>query len=129
MSRRLTALRARLPHVLLLAMFGLLTSTGVASAATAPPESDCKKGEFCVWAEDSFSGAAQKFDLRTSNPEECIPLPEGFDGHSFVNRLSRDVTIYQSEECTTEGDFITYPGGGTYVPQGPFVIRALKIWD
>ncbi|ANN19729.1 hypothetical protein SD37_31655 [Amycolatopsis orientalis] len=129
MRRRLTNLRARLPHVLLLAMFGLLTSTGVASATTAPPEPSCQKGEFCVWGEESFGGTVQKFDLRTSNPEECIPLPAGFDGHSFVNRLSRDVTIYQSEECTTEGDFITYPGGGTYVPQGPFVIRALKIWD
>ncbi|WP_409495172.1 peptidase inhibitor family I36 protein [Amycolatopsis sp. cmx-11-12] len=129
MQRRLTNLRARLPHVLLLAMFGLLTSTGVASAATGQPAPDCQKGEFCVWGEESYGGAVHKFDLRTSNPEECIPLPEGFDGHSFVNRLSRDVTIYQSEECTTEGDFITYPGGGTYVPQGPFVIRALKIWD
>ncbi|GAB3731543.1 peptidase inhibitor family I36 protein [Amycolatopsis oliviviridis] len=129
MQRRLTNLRARLPQVLLLAVFGLLTSTGVASAAAEPPAPACQKGEFCVWGEESFSGAVHKFDLRTSNPEECIPLPEGFDGHSFVNRLSRDVTIYQSEECTTEGDFITYPGGGTYVPQGPFVIRALKIWD
>ncbi|AUI57040.1 peptidase inhibitor family I36 protein [Amycolatopsis sp. BJA-103] len=129
MQRRLTNLRARLPHVLLLAMFGLLTSTGVASATTGPPAPVCQKGEFCVYGEESFGGVAHKFDLRTSNPEECIPLPDGFDGHSFVNRLSRDVTIYQSEECTTEGDFITYPGGGTYVPQGPFVIRALKIWD
>lgn len=129
MHRRLTNLRARLPHMLLLAMVGLLTSTGVANAATTPPEPSCQKGEFCVWPEESFGGTAQRFDLRTSNPEECIPLPEGFDGHSFVNRLTRDVTIYQSEECTTEGDFITYPGGGTYVPQGPFVIRALKIWD
>lgn len=128
MSRRLTNLRARLPHVLLLAMLGLLTSTGVASATTGPDPA-CQKGEFCVWADESFTGTVHKFDLRTSNPEECIPLPAGFDGHSFVNRLSRDVTIYQSEECTTEGDFITYPGGGTYVPQGPFVIRALKIWD
>ncbi len=129
MQRRLTNLRTRLPQVLLLAVFGLLTSTGVAAAAAPPPKPACQMGEFCVWPEESYGGSAQKFDLRGSNPEECIPLPEGFDGHSFANRLSRDVTIYQSEECTTEGDFITYPGGGTYVPQGPFVIRALKIWD
>ncbi|MEV6905583.1 peptidase inhibitor family I36 protein [Amycolatopsis sp. NPDC051071] len=129
MQRRLTHLRTRLPQMLLLAVAGLLASAGVASAAATPPEPACQKGEFCVWPEESYGGDARKFDLRSSNPEECIPLPEGFDGHAFVNRLSRDVTIYQSEECTTEGDFITYPGGGTYVPQGPFVIRALKIWD
>jgi hypothetical protein len=125
-SRRL---RARLPHVLILAVFGLLTSAGVAQAATTQADPACQKGEFCVWPSDGYGGEAQRFDLRTANPEECIPLPAGFDGSSFVNRMSRDVTVYQSEECTTEGDFITYPGGGTYVPDAPFLIRAIKIWE
>ncbi len=125
-SRRL---RARLPHLLLLATIGLLTSAGVAQAAPSQPDPVCKKGEFCIWSAAHYSGDAQRFDLRTANPEDCIPLPEGFDGSSFVNLMSRDVTVYQSEECTTEGDFITYPGAGTYVPNSPFVVRAIKIWE
>ncbi|WIX83986.1 peptidase inhibitor family I36 protein [Amycolatopsis carbonis] len=100
-------------------------------ALTHPATSDpaCTVGELCLWTTESYSGTTQHYDLRTANPEDCIPLPEGFEGHSFVNRLTRDVTIYQSEECTTEGDFTTYPGGGTYVPQSPFVVRAIKIWN
>jgi hypothetical protein len=119
----------RLPHLLLLAAFGLLTSAGVAQAAPAQPDPVCKKGEFCLWSADDYGGTAQRFDLRTANPEDCLPLPAGFDGSSFVNLMSRDVTVYQSEECTTEGDFITYPGGGTFVPKAPFVVRAIKIWN
>jgi hypothetical protein len=119
----------RLPHLLILAVLGLLTSAGVASAAPAQPDPACQKGEFCLWSADDYGGTAQRFDLRTANPEDCLPLPAGFDGSSFVNRMSRDVTVYQSEECTTEGDFITYPGGGTFVPKAPFVVRAIKIWE
>ncbi|MFF4595568.1 peptidase inhibitor family I36 protein [Amycolatopsis sp. NPDC001319] len=154
---RLPGLPPRLPRVLLLATAGLLAGPGVASAApsatpaapsaasavpssqaafTAPsahasatPDPSCTVGELCLWTTESYSGTTQHYDLRTANPEDCIPLPEGFEGHSFVNRLTRDVTIYQSEECTTEGDFTTYPGGGTYVPQSPFVVRAIKIWN
>ncbi|MEU5262305.1 peptidase inhibitor family I36 protein [Amycolatopsis sp. NPDC021455] len=125
-SRRL---RFRLPHLLILATVGLLTSAGVAQAASAPPDPPCRKGEFCVWPADGYGGDAQRFDLRTANPEECIPLPEGFEGSSFANLLSRDVTVYQSEECSTEGDFVTYPGGGTYVPDAPFLVRGIQIWE
>ena len=128
-ERRLTNMRTRLPQVLALAAFGLLTSAGIAQAAPAQPDPICKTGEFCLWSDTNYGGDAQRFDLRDSNPEECIPLPEGFDGASFVNLMSRDITVYQSEECTTEGDFITYPGGGTYVPRAPFMVRAFKIWE
>ncbi|MEV4600763.1 peptidase inhibitor family I36 protein [Amycolatopsis sp. NPDC049253] len=98
-------------------------------SATTTPDPACTVGELCLWTAETYSGTTQHYDLRTANPEDCIPLPEGFEGHSFVNRLTRDVTVYQSEECTTEGDFTTYPGGGTYVPQSPFVVRAIKIWN
>jgi peptidase inhibitor family I36 len=125
-SRRL---RARLPHVLVLAVVGLLTSAGVAQAAPAQADPGCRKGEFCLWPADDYGGEVQRFDLRTANPEECIPLPEGFDGSSFANLLSRDVTVYQSEECSTEGDFVTYPGGGTFVPDAPFLVRGIQIWE
>ncbi|MGW7535142.1 peptidase inhibitor family I36 protein [Amycolatopsis sp. NPDC054798] len=123
---------SRLPGVLLLVTAGLLAGSGLAQAAPAvpaPPAPACTAGEFCLWDTETYSGAAQSYDLRTANPGDCIPLPEGFQGHSFVNRMSRDVTIYQGADCSTEGDFITYPGGGTYVPQSPFAVRALKVWE
>jgi hypothetical protein len=122
-SRRL---RARLPHLLILAALGLLTSVGTAQAA---PDPGCQKGEFCLWQAGGYGGDAQRFDLRTANPGECIPLPEGFTGSSFANLLTRDVTVYQSEECSTEGDFVTYPGGGTFVPDAPFLVRGIQIWE
>ena len=125
-SRRL---RFRLPHLLVLATIGLLTSAGVAQAASTQPDPPCRKGEFCVWSANGYGGNAQRFDLRTANPEECIPLPAGFEGSSFANLLSRDVTVYQSGECSTEGDFVTYPGGGTYVPDAPFLVRGIQIWE
>ncbi|UOX89542.1 peptidase inhibitor family I36 protein [Amycolatopsis sp. FBCC-B4732] len=122
-------LRSRLPQLLVLAVLGLLTSTGVAQAASPPPDPACQKGEFCLWSADAYGGESQRFDLRTANPGECIPLPEGFAGSSFANLMSRDVTVYQDEECSTEGDFITYPGGGTFVPNAPFLVRAVQIWE
>jgi hypothetical protein len=125
-SRRL---RARLPHLLLLAVVGLLTSAGVAQAAPGQADPGCRKGEFCLWPTDDYGGEAQRFDLRTANPGECIPLAEGFDGSSFANLMSRDVTVYQSDECSTEGDFVTYPGGGTFVPDAPFLVRGIQIWE
>jgi hypothetical protein len=125
-SRRL---RARLPHLLVLAALGLLTSVGTAQAAPAQADPGCQKGEFCLWSTGDYGGEAQRFDLRTANPGECIPLPEGFAGSSFANLLTRDVTVYQSEECSTEGDFVTYPGGGTFVPDAPFLVRGIQIWE
>ncbi|WP_020661155.1 peptidase inhibitor family I36 protein [Amycolatopsis benzoatilytica] len=98
-------------------------------AAPATEDPVCTAGEFCLWDGETYSGTAQSYDLRTVNPGDCIPLPEGFQAHSFVNRMTRDVTIYQGTDCSTEGDFITYPGGGTYVPQSPFAVRALKVWE
>ncbi|HET6706076.1 peptidase inhibitor family I36 protein [Amycolatopsis sp.] len=122
-SRRL---RSRLPHIVALAMIGLLTSVGAVQASTDP---SCRKGEFCVWPSDGYSGEIQRFELRTANTGECLPLPDGFDGSSFANLMTRDVTVYQDEECSTEGDFVTYPGGGTYVPNAPFLVRGIQIWE
>lgn len=122
-SRRL---RSRLPHIVVLAMVGLLTSVGAAHASTDP---GCRKGEFCLWPSDGYGGQIQRFDLRTANTGECLPLPAGFDGSSFANLMTRDVTVYQSEECSTEGDFVTYPGGGTFVPDAPFLVRGIQIWE
>lgn len=125
----------RLPYLFFLTATGLVASGALAQAAPLPapatpppPAASCAVGEFCLWGDENYSGTTHKYDLRTANPSDCIPLPEGFDAHSFGNRLTRDVTIYQGADCSTEGDFVTYPGGGTYVPQSPFVVRAVKIW-
>ena len=122
-------LRARMPHLLILAALGLMTSAGTAQATSAQADPPCQKGEFCLWQAADYGGDAQRFDLRTANPGECIPLAVGFAGSSFANLLTRDVTVYQSEECSTEGDFVTYPGGGTFVPDAPFLVRGIQIWE
>jgi hypothetical protein len=122
-------LRARLPYLLVLATLGLLTGVGTAQAAPAQTDPPCQNGEFCLWPTHDYAGEAERFDLRTANPGECIPLPPGFDGSSFANLMSRDVTVYQDDECSTEGDFTTYPGGGTYVPDAPFLVRGIQIWE
>lgn len=69
-----------------------------------------------------------RFDLRSAATDVCVPLPDGVDGRSLVNRGDREVTVYQSRECDTVADFTTYPGGGTYVPESPFVVRAIEVW-
>lgn len=112
----------------------LLAGPGSASAAptphpAAPSESACERGEFCVWPRDSYHGDGTRFDLRNTNPEECVPLPAGMAARSFANRIDRHVTVYQDRHCSTEGDFTTYPGPETFVPHGPFVVRAIQIWN
>lgn len=122
-------LRTYLPKIFVLTVLGLLGGSGIAQADPVGAGPACERGEFCAWAAVNYDGAVQKLDLRTANPEECVPLPDNAEAQSFVNQLDRDVTVYQDVACSTEGDFTTYPGHGTYVPQAPFVVRAVKIWD
>lgn len=137
-SNQLRILRARIPRALALAALGLLCAGGVAQAApqpdahesAAPPGFSCDRGEFCAWSDGFYRGDIQRFDLRTANPGDCIALPAGFAGHSFANRIDhRYVSVYQDRNCGTEGDFSTYPGGGTFVPTAPYIVRAIQIWD
>jgi len=101
-----------------------------ASATTAQPEPQpCERGEFCLWPEESYKGEVLRVALETANPNECVPLPDGFDARSFTNRSKRPVTVYQGRDCSTEAEFDTYPGGGTYVPQAPYVVRGVQIWE
>ncbi|SFP95875.1 Peptidase inhibitor family I36 [Amycolatopsis arida] len=125
----------RLSRALALTGLALLAGAGPVSAAPAapdpvtPPGFDCAPGEFCAWASELYAGTPARYDLRNTNPEECVPLSEGIAAKSFVNRIDRDVTVYQDEDCATEADFTTYPGGGTFVPQAPFLVRAIQIWN
>lgn len=113
--------------VLACAVISLLTATGSASAE--PPAQPCERGEFCVWPTESYTGDPLRLALENTNPEECVPLPAGFDGRSFANLTKRPVTVYQGENCDTEGEFDTYPGGGTFVPAAPYLVRGVQIWN
>lgn len=117
-------------RVALLTSVALFLGSGAAQAeAPLPPAHSCDQGMFCTWSGEHYAGDLVPFELRTTNPEECVALPAGTEGLSFANRLDRHVTIYQDEHCATVGDFSTYPGGGTFVPQAPFVVRAIQIWN
>jgi hypothetical protein len=111
----------------LLSCLGFVGAAGVASASCPPPA--CDRGEFCLWDTESYDGVEQHLDLATLNPGSCFALPDGFDGRSFVNLADRLVTVYQGQDCSTEGEFTTYPGGGTYVPSAPFVVRGIEVWE
>lgn len=126
------SVRLRVAVVLSMITVGFGVAAGQAGATTVPEKSTvdrCERGEFCVWIEENFYGSVQRVSLVEANPGECVPLPDGVDARSFANRADRPVTVYQGRDCSTEGDFSTYPGGGTYVPQAPFVVRGVQIWE
>lgn len=108
--------------VVLLSVFGLAFAVAPASAS-----SGCDAGELCLWSDTSYRGPVVKMSLSDTNPGECVPV--GAEARSFANLLSRPVTVYQSAECATEGEFDTYPGRGTYVPCAPFVVRGVQLWS
>lgn len=112
---------------LVLVFTAAASSTG--ATAVAAQDNTCERGEFCLWPNESYDGAVFRVDLDNTNPGECSPLPEGFDARSFANRTKRPVTVYQGGDCSTEGEFDTYPGGGTFVPEAPYLVRGVQIWD
>jgi hypothetical protein len=103
----------------------LLAAAPTATADTQP----CERGEFCLWPAEQYQGDIHRVDLHTANTGECLPLPETVDARSFANRTARPVTVYQGRDCSTEGEFATYPGGGTFVPEAPYLVRGVQIWD
>lgn len=107
---------------------GALVASGTA-VAQQPGHPTCDRGEFCVWEGVDYTGTSHRLDLESANPGECIPLPGGLVARSFANRLSRDVSVYQGVTCSTEAEFTTYPGKGTFVPDAPFVVRAIQVWE
>ncbi|MFJ9803125.1 peptidase inhibitor family I36 protein [Streptomyces wuyuanensis] len=100
------------------------------SRQAAPPRlGSCAPGELCLWAKPGFTGARQVHELSGIDIESCVPLPAGAGAQSLANRTGRPVTAYQSAECAETGEFETYPGGGTWVPQTPYRVRAFKVWE
>ncbi|GAA1353196.1 peptidase inhibitor family I36 protein [Streptomyces beijiangensis] len=104
--------------------------TAAALAATVLPQlGECATGQFCLWSRPGFKGAHQSYELSTVDVDSCTPLPAGTTAQALVNRTGRPVTTYQSAECAETGEFETYPGGGTWVPQSPYLVRAFKVWE
>lgn len=107
----------------------LLPAAAPAADAAAVPRGACAPGELCLWGKPDFRGPRQTHELFRTAVQDCVPLPPGTDAQSLVNRLGRPVTTYQSGECEESGEFETYPGKGTWVPQSPHRVRAFKVWE
>jgi hypothetical protein len=113
-----------------IAMAAVLSAVVLLSprTATAAP-AECAAGELCLWEMGDFQGARQTYELSGIDIESCVPLPPGTSAQALANRTGRSVTTYQSAECAETGEFETYPGSGTWVPQSPYRIRAFKVWE
>ncbi|MFH8792793.1 peptidase inhibitor family I36 protein [Streptomyces sp. NPDC017941] len=107
------------------------THAGAAGPGTAGPPrlGSCGPGELCLWQKPGFQGKRHLHELAGTDIESCIPLPAGSGAQSLANRTGRPVTTYQSAECEETAEFHTYPGGGTWVPESPYRVRAVKIWE
>ncbi|MGB8944297.1 MAG: peptidase inhibitor family I36 protein [Streptomyces sp.] len=107
----------------------LATPAKHAGAAAPPTLAACGPGELCLWGKVKFRGARRTYELSEIDIESCVALPEGGSAQALANRTGRPVTTYQSVECGETGEFDTYPGGGTWVPESPYRVRAFKVWE
>ncbi|MFD4377616.1 peptidase inhibitor family I36 protein [Streptomyces sp. NPDC058486] len=89
----------------------------------------CGPGRLCLWPKPDFKGKPWTYELATTDLDSCVALPAGASAQSLAVRTGRPVTTYQSAECAETGEFETYPGRGTWVPQTPYEVRALKLWE
>ncbi|MBB5933175.1 peptidase inhibitor family I36 protein [Streptomyces zagrosensis] len=92
---------------------------------------DCAAGQLCLWGRANFTGPRHIHELSNTDIESCVPLAAGAKAASLANRTGRPVTTYQSAECGETGEYDTYPGkgSGSWLPQSPYQIRAIKIWE
>ncbi|KUF20122.1 MULTISPECIES: peptidase inhibitor family I36 protein [Streptomyces] len=98
--------------------------------AAAPPRlGGCGPGELCLWEKAHFKGERRLYELAGTDIESCVPLPPGSGAQSLANRTGRPVTTYQSAECAETAEFNTYPGSGTWAPESPYRVRAIKLWE
>ncbi len=125
---------AVLAVLLLTALPGAATATATGkaaagAAATGVTLGACGPGKLCLWPKPDFKGGVRTHELATTDVDSCVALPAGTSAQSLANRTGRPVTTYQSAECAETGEFETYPGKGTWVPQSPHEVRAFKIWE
>jgi hypothetical protein len=111
------------------AALGAPAAPAAPGAGTAAASGDCATGQLCLWPKAGFAGKRQVHELSDTDIESCLPLPKGSSAASVANRTGRPVTTYQSAECAETGEFDTYPGGGSWVPDSPYAVRAFKIWE
>ncbi|MGW6538752.1 peptidase inhibitor family I36 protein [Streptomyces sp. NPDC055051] len=104
--------------------------SGVSAAPAAGTTlGKCGPGRLCLWPKPDFRGRPWTYELATTDLDSCVVLPAGASAQSLAVRTGRPVTTYQSEECAEAGEFETYPGRGTWVPQAPYEVRAFKLWE
>ncbi|MFF8834958.1 peptidase inhibitor family I36 protein [Streptomyces sp. NPDC015130] len=127
------AVAAVLTGVLTALLTAVPAAPVAAADATAAPSGTllgpCGPGRLCLWPKPDFKGRVQSHELATTDIESCVALPPGTSAQSLANRTGRPVTTYQSAECAETGEFETYPGRGTWMPQTPYEVRAFKIWE
>ncbi|EST36385.1 hypothetical protein N566_16315 [Streptomycetaceae bacterium MP113-05] len=123
--RRAVLAALALPSALLL---GVVPAAAVARDGGRPVLGDCGAGELCLWENPDFTGKRLTFELANTAIESCIVLPAGFTGDAYANRTGRPVTLYQSRECGTTGEFHTHPSG-SWTPRSAYQARAFKIWE
>ncbi|MCT4352875.1 peptidase inhibitor family I36 protein [Streptomyces sp. Je 1-79] len=102
------------------------TAAGAVSGTRLGP---CGPGQLCLWPKADFRGSVWTYELAGTDIESCVALPPGASAQALANRTGRPVTTYQSAECAETGEFETYPGRGTWVPQTPYQVRAFKLWE
>ncbi|MER7520938.1 peptidase inhibitor family I36 protein [Streptomyces sp. NPDC126499] len=100
-----------------------------AAAPAATTLGACGPGQLCLWPKADFKGRAVIHELASVDLDSCTALPAGTSAQALANRTGRPVTAYQSAECAETGEFETYPGRGTWVPQTPYKVRAFKLWE
>ncbi|MET8973155.1 peptidase inhibitor family I36 protein [Streptomyces hydrogenans] len=106
------------------------TTPTTATAAAAPTAlGACGPGRLCLWPKPDFKGRPWTYELATTDLDSCVALPAGGSAQSLAVRTGRPVTTYQSAECAETGEFETYPGRGTWIPQAPYEVRAFKLWE
>jgi hypothetical protein len=107
----------------------LTTAVSLATAPVVRAAPSCDAGSFCAWAAANYGGKAARLSLETTPTGKCVTLPDGLVAKSWANLMTKDVTTYEGAACSTEAEFTTYPKGGTWVPNAPFVVRAIQVWE
>ncbi|MFI8321269.1 peptidase inhibitor family I36 protein [Streptomyces sp. NPDC085529] len=105
------------------------TAPTAPTAAAGTALGACGPGRLCLWPKPDFKGRPWTYELATTDLDSCVALPAGASAQSLAVRTGRPVTAYQSAECAETGEFETYPGRGTWVPQTPYEVRAFKLWE
>ncbi|GAA3432050.1 peptidase inhibitor family I36 protein [Kutzneria kofuensis] len=111
------------------AVMAAVVVLGTAPPVWATSDGTCDAGSFCAWSGGNYSGKVARLSLETTLTNRCVTLPDKLVAKSFANEMTKDVTAYEGATCSTEAEFTTYPKGGTYVPNAPFVVRAIQVWE